>query len=170
MSEPNDDIEDILKSIQEKAAKSRIVQKKQEQHNKKLDDMNATVERIYEKAKLVPSDEIDIQKAQQDFTNYIALLFLQKYVSMEHEETGKPLNDIMDEIFIGFRRSINAQLLHNQEHNESKDSDILDSNVVDLMAIERKRIKDRRMKAIDEFIQIVRKRYSFKEDDDVATS
>lgn len=78
MTNPNDDIENILKSIQDKASKSRIVQKKQEQHNKKLDDMSATVERIYEKAKLVPSDEIDIQKAQQDFTNYTALLFLQK--------------------------------------------------------------------------------------------
>ena len=88
MSEHNDDIDKILKSIQDKAAKSSIGKKKKQQTNKKLEQMNETVQHIYEKNKMQPSDDIDIAKAQQDFTNHIALLFLQKYVEMEQEHSG----------------------------------------------------------------------------------
>ena len=57
------------------------------------------------------------------------------------------------------------KLFRSQERNESKDNELFDSNVSDLLSIERNQMRDRRMKAVDEFIQIARKRYKFDEDD-----
>lgn len=166
VNNPNDDIDDILQSIQEKAAKSKIGKKKKEQTNKKLEQMNETVQAIYDKNKGQKSDEIDIQKAQQDFTHYVSLLFLQKYVRMEQEETGEPANVIMDNVLNGFRTSMRSQLLQNQERNESKDNELFNSDVSDLLAIERNQIRNRRIKAIDEYIEIARNKYKFDEDED----
>jgi len=162
----DDDINDILKQIQDKAANSSIGKKKKSQDLNKFTEMNETVERIYDKANLKPSDEIDIIKAQHDFTDYVSTLYLQMYVNAQHEETGKPRNEIMEDVIQGYIQNATSQTLHNKDHNEFKDENILDGQVADMMTIERKRMSDRKNKATKEYADIVRKRYRFDEEDD----
>lgn len=160
-----DDIEEILKNIQGKAANSSIGKKKKSQDLNKFTEMNEKVEQIYDKAKLKPSDEIDIMKAQHDFTDYVSTLYLQMYVNAQHEETGYPRNEIMENVIQGYVQHVTSQTLHNQEHNELKDENILDGQIADMMTIERKRMSDRKIKATKEYANMIRKRYKFDEDE-----
>jgi hypothetical protein len=166
MNKPNDDINDILKNIQDKSANNSIGKKKKAQDLNKFIDMNDAVEKIYDKAKLTPSDEIDIMKAKQDFTDYVSTLYLQMYINTQHDETGKPRNDIMDDVLNEYIKHVSRHTAHNQEQNEFKDENIFDGQVADMLSIERKRISDRKIKATNEYANIIRHRYKFNENED----